>query len=335
MGENAEMNAPVCRIDSFEDLVELALSEHAGNLGRLELAPDVATLVIHVEGKGYGNFIPGDQLRTLWEIQEDFYRIASFALHGTTDIRSLTVDERHLFELKVKTKEGSWVGEVFTSDYWNALSFGLVNKMSGLQIALTLCICVAIVCGYFVYKSRNSRIIEAEKERTQQKWAEALARVVDSFNNKELGDAGCEIVEKTGNSIDRTARSVAKRSRGADQISVGGVKYDTAMIEQIKSRSKGEREDPDVFSGTFRILSLDRSAEVWQMKISNLENDDVIPVRIASEMVADDSLSGAEVKQLINRAFYEDHLVDLEVVCAKNKNFLTGIELHHRDESIG
>lgn len=107
------------------------------------------------------------------------------------------------------------------------------------------------------------------------------------------------------------------------------------MIEKIKSRAKAEREEPEGYSGTFKILSLDKSGPVWQMKVVNTENREDMVVRIANELVADDLLSGDNVKQLINQAFYKDCPVDMEIVCAKTKNFLTGVEKHRNDESFG
>lgn len=159
------MKTAVCRVDSFESLIDSALNGNVDGPMRFELATDVSILVIHVEGKGYGSFIPGDQLRSLWGIQEDFYRIAAYAIHGTSDIRSLTTDERRSFELKVKTKEGSWIEEVLASDYFSALSSKLVDKMSGAEIASTICICAALIAGLVAYKSRNSRIVALEKRK--------------------------------------------------------------------------------------------------------------------------------------------------------------------------
>lgn len=86
------LSSGTIEINNFEELLEFAEAGVKPGQKQLKLSPELGVLVIHVEGEGYGNFIPGEQLRSLWQIQEDFFRLAAYALHGTTDIRTLTPD---------------------------------------------------------------------------------------------------------------------------------------------------------------------------------------------------------------------------------------------------
>ena len=78
------LSSGTIEINNFEELLEFAEAGVKPGQKQLKLSPELGVLVIHVEGEGYGNFIPGEQLRSLWQIQEDFFRLAAYALHGTT-----------------------------------------------------------------------------------------------------------------------------------------------------------------------------------------------------------------------------------------------------------
>lgn len=75
------LSSGTIEINNFEELLEFAEAGVKPGQKQLKLSPELGVLVIHVEGEGYGNFIPGEQLRSLWQIQEDFFRLAAYALH--------------------------------------------------------------------------------------------------------------------------------------------------------------------------------------------------------------------------------------------------------------
>lgn len=75
------LSSGTIEINNFEELLEFAEAGVKPGQKQLKLSPELGVLVIHAEGEGYGNFIPGEQLRSLWQIQEDFFRLAAYALH--------------------------------------------------------------------------------------------------------------------------------------------------------------------------------------------------------------------------------------------------------------
>lgn len=92
----------------------------------------------------------------------------------------VTTDERQLFEVKLRTESGSWLENIATADFWSALFSNSVGKMSGLELAVTIVICVAIVSGYLVVKSRDKRLIAVEQEKTKQSEIHELAEAINA-----------------------------------------------------------------------------------------------------------------------------------------------------------
>ena len=113
-------------------MLRLLESPESVDFQKVTLDDELTTIRIEVDGEGYGAFIPGEQLRTLWELQEAFYRLAAFALYETTDIRKLSPEERQLFELKVVTENGCWLGM-----HKSTIS-GLPISLSGLALFFVL-----------------------------------------------------------------------------------------------------------------------------------------------------------------------------------------------------
>lgn len=94
-------------VSTLDDLLSIATNGIPEDVTSIKISEELSTIKVRVCGEGYGACIPGEQLRTLWELQADLYRLAAFAIHGSTDIRVLTQEQRHQFELKVKVEKGS------------------------------------------------------------------------------------------------------------------------------------------------------------------------------------------------------------------------------------
>lgn len=314
-------------IDSFGSLCELANGSFEADT-RIKLQPQFSTIAIVVEGDSYDAFIPGEQLRSLWELQEDFYRLASYALHGVTDIRTLTQEERKQFELKVVTKKGSWYSEILTNDFWEAFFANTVGKMSGVEIGLTIAVCVSLGVGYFIWKSRDKRIVLLEEERTRQNHDDNLRKIVESFNQYNAPNREREFIQgcvnQVGVSIDNLAETIARRSQNANRISVAGRHIDAEEIDQIKKREKGKPDNSIAVTGIFSILSLDKSDSVWNMKLRNDTDGEEIMARLAPDAIDDDD-DGNTAKEIINNAFYKNIKVEIDISRGKKRNLINSV----------
>lgn len=311
-------------IGSFESLCELAKgSFEAGT--RIKLQPQLSTIKIVVEGNSYDAFIPGEQLRSLWELQEDFYRLAAYALHGVTDIRTLTQEERKQFELKVVTKKGSWQSEIITNDFWEAFFANTVGKMSGEEIGWTIIVCVFLGVGFLIWKSRDRRIALVEQEKTKQNHDDNIRKIVESFNQCNVSNKdfvqGC--VRQVGASIDNLAETIARRSQNANRISVAGKQLNAEEIDQIKKREKGKPDNSIAVTGIFSILSLDKSDSVWNMKLRNDTDGEEMMAKLAPDAIDDDD--GNAAKEIINDAFYKNIRVEIDISRGKKRNLINSV----------
>lgn len=257
-------------INTFEELAKFSLTGADSDVTSVRICPEISTIEIEIEAKGLDAAIPGGQLRTLWELQQDLYKLAALALHRSADPRLLSSEERRLFEVRVSSRKGSWIGDVFTSDFWGSLFQNLVGKMSGVEIGMTIGVCALILAGYLGYNSRNKRIEVVKKEETNQKSFEAIVQIVESFNNKKELEPG-ELAAQAQNIIDTTAEKVVKRSYNAERITVAGKVFDEEQIQKLKARSKPETNEPETLEGVFIVSELDKNLpDQYSMRLKDL-----------------------------------------------------------------
>lgn len=310
-------------LNSLNDLLLLAKGNIPEGTNNIKLSDEFSKVTIRVEGEGYGAFIPGEQLRSLWELQNDFFRLAAFALHGTTDIRTLTPDERKSFEIRVKTKEGSWLGEVITSDFWSSFFANTVGKMTGFELGLTITVCALICAGTIGWNSYNKRLEAIKREETEKGKYETIKEVVELFTQSN-SKFGISCVEQTDSTLNSVAERIAKRSHNADHIVVASKSFDKQKIEQLKVRAKAEPTESDTILSRYRILALDKSSELsWSMKVKDEITEEEFLAKLAPDAIDGD---GEEAKRIANEAFFQNSLVELEVAVGKKRNLINSIE---------
>lgn len=328
MDEMEEQNSEnsVMTVSSVEEMLRLLESRETLDFTKIRLGEEFTTIRIEVDGEGYGAYIPGEQLRTLWELQESFYRLAAFALYGTTDIRRLTQEERQLFELKVVTENGCWLGKVGTKQFWEELARKAIEKMDGRTIGVTILGCVALVAGYGGYDLYNHRIEVELQEKTkqvqQQEETRRIAVLADALKAKDavFFDA---MVGSMGVIVNELTERLAKRGYNASSISVGGKTYDREAIVAMNARAKSEPEEPLTVSGTFEVVELSKKMEQWSLQLRSETREDLTVC--LSEDALDIDL--AEAQRVINEAFYAGRKVTAVVVCGKRKNLLSNVKL--------
>lgn len=312
-------------IDSIDDLIHTAIHGIPENITKLTISPEISTIHIHVSGEGYGASIPGEQLRTLWELQENLYRLAAFAIHGSSDIRSLG-DLRHQFEVTITVDEGSWVTDIATGEFFTALFENTFGKMTGTEIAWTICLCALLIAGYLAWDSRNKRIEAIEKEKTTQKMGENLVDVVNSFNRSHSTFSE-QCVAHTSVSIENTAEKLAKRGSGISSMEVAGRSYGTKEIESLRARAKSEPDRSDNLCGDFYILAVDKGILPWSIKLrSDIDNSELL-VKLAPDAIDGD---GEQARNDVLTAFSEDLLVNCEITIGKKRNLINSIAIASR-----
>lgn len=309
-------------INTFEELAKFSLTGADSDVTSVRICPEISTIEIEIEAKGLDAAIPGDQLRTLWELQQDLYKLAALALHRSADPRLLSSEERRLFEVRVSSRKGSWIGDVFTSDFWGSLFQNLVGKMSGVEIGMTIGVCALILAGYLGYNSRNKRIEVVKKEETNQKSFEAIVQIVESFNNKKEIEPG-ELAAQAQNIIDTTAEKVVKRSYNAERITVAGKVFDEEQIQKLKARSKPETNEPETLEGVFIVSELDKNLpDQYSMRLKDLATSLSYNARLIPEAVDGE---GTTAMELVNDAFYKETSIQVELSLGKKRNLVVSV----------
>lgn len=317
-------------IETVDRLISIAINGIPEGITSISIAEHLSTIKIRVCGEGYEAAIPGEQLRTLWELQADLYRLAAFALHGSTDIRVLSQEERQQFELKVKVEKGSFVSNIETSDFWSALFVNAVGKMSGVEIGLTIGGCALIICGKLIWDRYNQRLEILAKENTQQKQTEALVkqnedlvRVVEAFTATGQNTAK-SCIEKTSNVISTTAERFAKRGHKISSLEVAGMTYNEQDIEKLKERSRSDPTPVDTVSDLYQILAIDKGIDPWSIKIREDFGGNECNVRFAKAAIDGD---GEKAASDLLEAFSQDKFVQLEITLGKKRNLINSVEL--------
>lgn len=332
-------------IETIDDLLGMALKGIPDGITKLTISPEISTIHIRVCGDGYGAAIPGEQLRTLWELQENIYRLAAFAMNGSTDIRSLG-ETRQQFEVKVSVENGSWKTDITTSDFWSALFENTLGHMSGTEISFTICLCVLMCTGYLAWDSKNKRIEAVEKEKTArnasdnmvamaqgqnetvQKQSADMLAVVESFNHTRTPVTE-KCVEHTSSTLNNTAEKLSKRGSGITSMEVAGKSYGSDEIEALRTRSRNEPDHPDNLSGEFRIHAVDKGSLPWTVKLSNVFDGSETIAKLAPDAIDGD---GEQAKRDILHAFSEDLSVTCEIAIGRKRNLITSIVLSSDQE---
>ena len=309
-------------INTFEELAKFSLTGADSDVTSVRICPEISTIEIEIEANGLDGAIPGDQLRTLWELQQDLYKLAAFALHGSADPRLLSSEERRLFEVRVSSRKGSWIGDVLTSDFWGSLFQNLVGKMSGVEIGVTISVCVLIFTGYLAYNSHNKKVEAVKKEETNQKGFEAMVQIVDSFNKKQETKPA-ELAAQAQNIIDTTAEKVVKRSYNAERITVAGKVFDEEQIQKLKARSKPETNEPETIEGVFIVSELDKNLpDQYSMRLKDLATSLSYNARLIPEAVDGE---GTTAMELVNDAFYKETPIQVELSLGKKRNLVVSV----------
>lgn len=288
---------------------------------------------IRVEGPGYDECTPGEQMRTLWEIQEDFFRVAALLVHDTTDVRALSEEERKAFELGFETCDGGWSVRVVADGFWRTLLEKTEERTEADMVALLVMGSFCVWSATAACDAKNSREVQdregvsgiPDEINEQCPYAEAiryraLVASLSPQERKRYEDA----LESTIRAKRSVAEKLATRSPDATRIKVGGAEYQGAALEALRARSKNATEPFDVVSGRFQIvgLNLTKGAPEWSMQLREADWCNEVTVSASEDTLEVDL---AEAQETILDAFCSDRDVEATYLVGKRKTFLLSI----------
>lgn len=312
-------------VSTLHELIELAEKGVNVEAFSLKISPELSAIRIQVEGPSYNEAIPGEQLKTLWELQRNLYRIVAFARYNSFDKRTLSVEDRAQFEIKVTSSRGSWLGKVLMSDYWNSLFQILIGKMSGPEIGLTIGVGVLLLMGCLRYDSRKKKLIELkrqvefQKEKNVEKSYQTIQNVVDLFNNSSCNMADI-IVQQIQATIDSTVENTAGRSHCAEKIIVAGRVLNNKQIEDLKIRTKAVADTYELIEGHFTIMALDKSnPSAYSMRIKHVESAFEFLAKLVPDAVDG---NGEKSLALVNEAFFGNTPLNIRLILGTKGNLV-------------
>ncbi|WP_435013019.1 hypothetical protein [Xanthomonas arboricola] len=262
-------------------------------------------LAIHVEGPGLHATLPGRYLGALLEYQEGVKKVFSYVKYKEYGVRRLKRNEIEEFEVTFSIDEGSSQFLADMADKFQALGSQAISKMTGKQIAITVCV---LALMYFSEAGFSSWL--SSKEKSEQ--TEITKALVDA------------LAESHHTSEDKLSRQMALLKEARRQSRYGRLAYDSADEAHSKLVSSMNESD-DLHIGSARLsgkeLKEATSSPRTKSETFSVEGAAIltgVDSSVASGYVVDVRMEGGEV---IAAKIEENRLTDEEMASIKNAVF--------------
>lgn len=253
-------------------------------IGLADIAPDLMTLSIKIEGEGFDCSFTGDVAKALGDLQVSLYRAAAEILHGTRSAASLTAEEKDLFRVQIKVISGCTELKIDGRKLIEAIVKSVVEKMSGHEITMVFMTVIAAFTAVSIY-DKHAEIEE-----------KGLA------NDAMLKQAQALVVPIT-HAIDVSAEAIAKASRGSDSVRVGEKRFTKEEIIALNSRSARQSPETDTVSLICRVLGVHKEDGITKVDLIDLETSERFTAKMPpSGLFEDDDLPGktSQIAELID-----------------------------------
>jgi hypothetical protein len=249
-------------ITFLSQLLATPESDDEAALPVVELAGELTTLRIEVEGGNYHSSVTGNLSRGLWELQQEVYRAAARSLYGIASIRKLSKEDLEAYNLVFDVKDGSSDIVADIKEILGHLKDG-INSMSEMK-RLILYIGVAVIVtsgvGYAYVKARD---IDAQKDVQLAEQTTAQMEVVrkaaqiqpDLLRWRDAAEAG--------------ARSVTKGASDATSIRIGREVASREEIQEINRRAPRTPSGTEIIEDEFRVIvTKDTDSQIRNVHLS-------------------------------------------------------------------
>lgn len=288
---------------------------------RILFAGELSAFHIRIEGDKYHSSVPAELARGLWQLQEELYSAAAYALYGTGDIRKLTNDQREAFELVFEVKEGSSDFFAQLGKFFEKLGEGFSN-MDATNKARTLIVIAAIVGVAYGAGQIVSGVENVQKEGIKAdqvvKLEEQRSRQFEIITNAM---AGMPAAQKFNQATTEGTKAVVRSASDARLIEVGATTFDQDDIQEVTRRAPRAQTVPDMISTEFRIFKVD-VRDVGVMKY-------VLAGQGTGEFVAtmDESQFTPEELAAVMSAATERKKIRLEVLIARSNGAVKSAQI--------
>lgn len=268
----------------------------------------------------YKSCINAPAARIIINFQETIYKLVAFSLHGRTDIRLLTKDEKDELEIPFKITEGSTVEEVskLLSGVKNVLN--MIPKNQRPLVLIAIVIIVFSFLGWLYYCSVKKAEFETSVLIEESKSKERLLSQAIEKLSKEQPEIAI-IIRDADNDI------LSNLSEVDSSIEVQGQQITSEELKLIKKQkypTDKKKKEIQKINGRYRIIAVDLKKDY--ITVEDACNEDVQPIRIYYER---DSLLAYMQKlkqQLKNAIDNESKIFDIKAHTKEDNNSMYLLE---------
>ena len=290
--------------EAFEQL-KLALESQLKDDAMIVEFKKWPVITIRLEGKGYDSTITPHMAVALVDLQAAMNRTYAQVLRGTSNPNTLTNQQKQEIEFKAKVEKGSSLLTVDLGPYMSTLASGLVGKMDGSQMVMTV-LGLAVVAGStLAYKSFLKTRTEDRKVTADMQERVALSQE----ETKRLGVMQAVIAEtllvrRAAEDFDEARHSVTKSVADARTLTVQGVELSNVQAKAIAATPRSTAEEVQL-NGQYTINKLDwtKSDEV-RISISSTDNELDFTAKLNTETLTNEQVEMLKASEWGRQALY-------------------------------
>ncbi|MDT8448441.1 MAG: hypothetical protein RRB13_16235 [bacterium] len=275
------------------------------NLDNVKLdLTDWGTIQIDLKGKKFHQSMNPATMRAMLDLQSSIYRACCLSLHGSSDIRILSKEEKELFEIQVKVSKGSSILGVDFQPIAENL-FKTIGASVDPNIAVLGIIATAVIwAGHSAYKKylenkKEIRLKELDKETEVERLkASRFASEEETKRAKIIANLASKhaILEEIVEAGEDSHRALLHAGASAKTATIQGAELKENIAGELVKASRRKSEEVRL-DGKYRILRVDsRQPADFKVRVMDTSTEEEFEA-----ILQDDSLL-SETRELIRDA---------------------------------
>ena len=216
---------------------------------------------IKLVGDGYNSTITPDIAEALVEVQHAMNRAYARFVHGSSNARSLTNEERQEIKFKAKVEKGSSLISIDLGAFGTTITNALVGKMDSTQLMVSVLGLALIGGGTLVTRTYLKNKSDDKKLDTESKKLVALS--TEETKRLEIITRALTAqpnLKHSQEDFDDARREILKSASDAKTLTLNGVELPNALAKLIASTPRATSTDKQL-NGNYIIQKID-----WQQK---------------------------------------------------------------------
>lgn len=215
----------------------------------VDVKGELASMLIEIEGTNYHSSVTGNLSRGLWELQQEIYRAVAATLHGAPNIKRLTKEELHDYNLVIDVEDGCSKLVADLKDIVGHLKDAVNSMESRHKLIFLVTTVVALTAGTGLTWVKHNEIAADKSVRVEQEKTAQMEVVRKAAQEVPA-------LERWVQASENGARSIAKSVSDADSLSIGKESLNKHEIAEVNQRAAKEVSDIFKLTGYFRVTSI-------------------------------------------------------------------------------